>query len=273
MQIGVFDSGLGGLTVLKELLKELPEYNYVYLGDNARVPYGGKSEKLIYHYTLEAVEFLFQKNCLLVILGCNTATAIALRKIQQEYLPRHYSDRKVLGVIRPTVETVIEGNYKTVGVIGTYATIISKSFEKELKKCNTDIQVYQQACPLLVPIIEEGEVQWKGLDLILKKYLEPLKKKNIDCLILGCTHYGLIDDKIQSLVGKEIRIISEGKFTAQKLKEYLKRHSEIEKLLTKGKKRTYYMTAVNDRYKKMVKLFLGSQFKKEGRIQLGRIRQ
>ncbi len=259
MNIGVFDSGLGGLTVFKELLKNLPEYDYVYLGDNARVPYGGKSEKIIYSCIQEAVDFLFKKNCQLIILACNTATAVALRKIQQEYLPKEYPDRRVLGVIRPTVETVVELSFKRVGVIGTHATIISKSFVKELKKFDNSIEVYQQACPLLVPIIEEGEKDWEGLDLILKKYLKPLQEARIDSLILGCTHYGLIDDKIRRLVGSKVAIVSEAEVTEEKLKNYLERHPEIDAKLTKKRKRIYYLTDLNERYKQMMKLFLGTK--------------
>jgi len=271
MNIGVFDSGLGGLTILKELLKKLPQYNYVYLGDNARVPYGGKSDEVIYSYIQEAVDFLFKKNCELIILACNTATAVALRKIQQEYLPKTYPNRRVLGVIRPTVETVVKEGFKRIGLIGTHALVISKSFIKELKKFDASIEVYQQACPLLVPIIEEGEIEWAGLDLILKKYLEPLKAKGVECLILGCTHYGLIDDKIQLLAGKKIRIISEGKITADKLITYLKRHPEIEKKLTKKGKRSYYVTDLSERYKKMIKVFLGKSFDKKDILRIARI--
>lgn len=256
MNIGIFDSGLGGLTVFKELLKKLPQYNYVYLADNARVPYGGKSDSLIYTYILEAVDFLFKKNCALIILACNTATAVALRKIQQEYLTKRYPDRRVLGVIRPTIETVIEAGFKRVGVIGTHALVISESFSKELKKCNESIEVYQQACPLLVPIIEEGEMNWEGLDLILEKYLQPLKKVNIDSLILGCTHYGLIDDKIRSIMGKKIRIISEAKIVAAKLKDYFIRHPGLKSRLAKNRQRIYYVTDVHERYKNMMAIFL-----------------
>lgn len=258
MNIGVFDSGLGGLAILKEFLNKLPQYNYVYFGDNARVPYGGKSNEMIYRYTLEAVEFLFEKDCQLVILACNTATAAALPKIQQEALPKKYPDRRVLGVIRPTVETVVKNKFKKVGVMGTYALVISKSFVAELNKFDKTIQVYQQACPLLVPIIEEGEIQWEGLTSILKKYLEPLKKAKIDSLILGCTHYGLIDKKIRSLIDNKIHIISEGKVTAGKLKEYLERHPEIEKKLSKEEKRRYFVTQLNKKYEKLANYFLGN---------------
>ena len=271
MNIGVFDSGLGGLTVFKELLKKLPDYNYLYLGDNARVPYGGKSEKIIYTYIREAVDFLFKKNCLLVILACNTATAVALRKIQREYLPKKYPDKKVLGVIRPTVESVIDAGYKKIGVIGTYALVISKSFVKEIKKFDKSVEVYQKACPLLVPIIEEGEIDWQGLDMILKKYLQPLKNNNIDSLILGCTHYGLIDDKIHKIIGTGVHIVTEGNVTALKLKDYLIRHPEIEKHLGKDRQREYYVTDLNIRYKKMIQLFLEKYFDKKDSLRLASV--
>lgn len=259
-KIGVFDSGLGGLAILREFLKALPQFDYIYFGDNANVPYGSKSPEAIYNLTQKAIDFLFEKDCSIVILACNTATAIALRKLQQEYLPKKYPDRRILGVIRPTVETVVEGKFKRVGVMGTYATIISKKFIRELRKFDKTIQVYQQACPLLVPIIEEGEIHWDGLDSILKKYLTPLKKEKIDSLILGCTHYGLIDRKIETMVGKKIKIISEGKVTAEKLKNYLQRHPEVKKRLSQGVTRECYFTDCSIRYKKLAKLFLGKYF-------------
>lgn len=271
MNIGVFDSGLGGLEIFRELLLKLPQYNYIFLGDNARVPYGGQSNEVIINYIKQAVDFLFKKNCKIIILACNTATAVALPKIQQEYLPKKYPDRRVLGVIRPTVEAVIEGRSKRVGVMGTHATIISQSFIKEFNKFDRSIEVFQQACPLLVPIIEEGEIEWEGLDSILKKYVIPLEKDRIDSLILGCTHYGLIGDKIQKLIGNKIHIISEGKVTVEKFEDYLKRHPEIEKQLTKGMQRTYYITALNERFKKMVKFFLADQWNRNNIVQLARI--
>lgn len=271
MNIGIFDSGLGGLAILREILKVLPKYNYVYFGDNAHVPYGGRSSKTIYRLTKNAVDYLFQKNCKLIILACNTATAAALRRLQQEYLPKKYPDRRILGVIRPTVESVVKTKGKRVGVIGTYAMVISKSFVAELKKFNKNIQVYQQACPLLVPLIEKGEIHWKGLTTILQKYLEPLKKKQIDTLILGCTHYGLIDTTIKKIVGKKIKVVSEGAITALKLKDYLRRHPEIEVTLTKKGKRIYYITGRNSRYRDIVKYFLGRRFKKGNRLLLARI--
>lgn len=268
MKIGIFDSGLGGLVILRQIIKILPAYDYVYLGDNARVPYGGRSEKLIYQFTKEAVDFLMEKNCLLVLIACNTATASALRQLQQNYLPeqisqeiwpglpKKYPARKILGVIRPAVEAAIEEGGKRVGVIGTSTTVHTRAFVKELKKLSAKISVYQQAAPLLVPIIEEGELNWPGTALILKKYLQPLLKRKIDTLILGCTHYGLIKNKIQKIVGKGINIISEGEVTAAKLKDYLKRHSEIERKLSRGGERFYYVTDLNKRYEKLARFFL-----------------
>lgn len=268
MNIGVFDSGLGGLTILKEFIKVIPQYNYFYLGDNAYVPYGGRSEKLIYERTLKAVDFLFKKNCVLVILACNTATATSLKKIQREYLPKNYPDRKVLGVIKPTVEKVIEEGFKRVGIIGTYATVISGSFERELKKLSNSIKVNQEVSPLLVPVIEEGEYKWPGLDSLIKKYLTPLKKRKIDSLILGCTHYGLIEEKIEKYVGKKIRVISEGSIAAEKLKIYLENHDDLEKKLTKNKARSYFVTDLNERYSRMAKLFMKNYFNGSDRLTL-----
>ena len=261
MKIGVFDSGLGGLTILKGLINGLPEYDYVYLGDNARVPYGGRSPEIIYEFTKNAVDFLLQKNCQLVILACNTATSTSLKKIQQEYLPKKYPDRRVLGVIKPAVERAAELKSKKIGVIGTYATVNSEAFVHELQKLSPKPEIFQQACPLLVPIIEEAEIEWEGLRLILQKYLKMLSNHGIDSLILGCTHYGLIQKNIQAVVGDRVKIISEGEETAKKLKEYFKKHSEIEKNLSKQSFRELYVTDYNSRYQKMADWFLGQHNK------------
>jgi len=256
MKIGVFDSGLGGLAILKEIIKVLPNYDYVYFGDNARVPYGGRSPEIIYQFTKEAVDFLFNKNCKLIILACNSATSTSLRKIQKEYLPKRWPDRKVLGVIRPAVEKIAELNSRKVGVIGTHATINSKSFVLEIKKLSSKIKVFQNPAPLLVPIIEEGEVDWPGTEMILKKYLNPLITKKIDTLILGCTHYGLTTEKIKKIIGPKIFVITEGKEVAVKLKEYLNKHKEIEMFLSKKRNKKYYVTDLSERYKKMAELFM-----------------
>lgn len=257
MKIGVFDSGMGGLLILKAIKKLLPEYDYVYYGDNARVPYGNRSKKIIYQFTQDAVDFLFKKNCQLIILACNTATSNALKKIQQQYLPKKYPDKKVLGVIRPTIEFL--ENYKNkkikVGVIGTLATINSKAFTKEIKKRYRQIEVYEQPCPLLVPYIESFMKNKKILNLILKEYLEPLIKKKINYLILGCTHYGLIKNEIKNILSKKIKVIEQGDIVAEKLKLYLDNHKEIKSKLTKNKSLEFYFSDYNDNYKNLMNIF------------------
>lgn len=226
--IGIFDSGFGGLTIMKEIIKELPEYDYVYLGDTARVPYGNRSKEIIYEFTCEAVDFLFAKNCELIILACNSASAEALRKIQQEYLPQKYPGKKVLGVIIPTAElAAIKTQNQKIGIMATEATVKSKTFVQEIQKINSRARVFQKACPLLVPIVEAGEQNKKSTSEILERYLQPLVKKNIDTLILGCTHYGILEKQIKKIVGSKIKIISEAKIIANKLKAYLQNHPEI----------------------------------------------
>lgn len=256
MNIGIFDSGLGGLTILKDIVKELPQYNYIYFGDNARVPYGNRSPETIYQFTKEAVDFLFKKNCQLIIIACNTSTATSLRKIQQEYLPKFYPGKKVLGVIRPTIEELEKNKFKKIGIIGTKATIKSEAFVHEINKVIPNAQIFQQACPLLVPYIEDSGRNIKILELMLEEYLKNLKKQKIDCLVLACTHYGIIEKEIQKNVGKNIKVISEGKIVATKLKHYLFRHSEIEKNLGKQNKVQYFFTDPNQENTTLMKLFL-----------------
>ncbi|MFA6080779.1 MAG: glutamate racemase [Patescibacteria group bacterium] len=258
MNIGVFDSGLGGLTILKALLKELPQYNYVYLGDNARVPYGNRSPETIYQFTKEAVEFLFKKNCQLIIIACNTSTATSLHKIQQEYLLKFFPDKKVLGVIKPVVEEIKERGDRTIGVIGTKATINSEAFVREIKKVLPNTKVFQQACPLLVPYIEDSGRNKKILTLILEEYLKELKEKNIDSLLLACTHYEIIKEEIKNIVGTKVKVISEGKIVAKKLKNYLLRHPEIENKLEKKSQVSYFFTDENQDNKKLINLFLNA---------------
>ena len=253
--IGIFDSGFGGLTIFKELVKKLPQYNYIYLGDSARAPYGNRSQDLIFKFTQQAVDYLFKQDCQLIILACNTASAKALRRIQQEWLPLNYPKRRVLGVIRPTAEEAIKiTKNNKIGVIGTEGTIISEAFIKEIKKLNSNIKVFQQACPLLVPIIEAGEHGWEGVDLILKKYLTPLIKKNIDTLVLGCTHYPIIKEKIKKITG-QIQLISQEEIIGPRLADYLNRHPEIESKIKKSSKRVFLTTDLTDKFQK-----LGSQF-------------
>lgn len=260
--IGVFDSGLGGLTVFKYFLKDLPDYNYIYLGDNARLPYGSKSPEVIYEYTREAVEFLFQKGCNLIIIACNTASAQALRKIQQEYLPKHYPNRRVLGVIKPLVEAVsAQTALHKVGVLGTKATIASGAYESELKKLSPNLQVYSQSAPLLVPLIEEGWLKKPETKMILKKYLHPLKTKQIDSLILACTHYPFLHDAIDKIMGRKIVVPHPGEIIAHSLKKYLSKHAELGLQKTTTPLVQYYTTDNPQAFKKLAEQFLEKPLK------------
>jgi len=257
MKIGIFDSGLGGLLILKKIRERLPQYDYVYYGDNARVPYGNRSKKIIYQFTKEAIEFLFKKDCQLVILACNTATSNALRQIQRQYLPHYYPDRRVLGVIIPTIEYLKDNqNIKTLAVIATSSTVNSKSFTKEIRKINNKIKVYEKACPLLVPYIESGIKNKKILQLILKEYLKVFFKKKIDLLILGCTHYGLIKKEIIEVIGRKIKVIDQAQLIAERLFLYLKNHQEIKDKLSKKGKVEYFFSDFNKNYQKLMRYFL-----------------
>jgi len=230
--ICVFDSGYGGLTVLKSLKEKLPSHEFLYLGDNARTPYGPRSFETIYEYTLEAVKFLFEKGCYLVILACNTASAKALRTIQQNDLPRIAPEKRVLGVIRPTAEIIGQKSIsKQVGIVGTVGTVKSDSYLLEIKKQDATVQVYQQACPLWVPLVEAGEVESEGAEYFVKKYIHELlsQNHNIDVLLLACTHYPLLTKLIERYTPKNIEILSQGPIIASSLADYLKRHPEIEK--------------------------------------------
>jgi glutamate racemase len=256
--IGVFDSGFGGLVVLREFLRVLPQYDYLYLGDNARIPYGTRSDKVVVRFTAQAVDYLFRQGCQLVILACHTASAKALRTIQQIYLPLHYPERRVLGVVIPTVEEALARSPgKRIGVIGTEGTVSSKSFEIELKKLDPEVEVVQQACPLLVPIIESGEQDWEGTGMILKRYLAPLKTAQLDTLILGCTHYSILMDQIRALMGDKTGLICSGQVTAAKLADYLKRHPEMETRLSRGSSRGYLTTDLTPRFQQLASLFMG----------------
>jgi len=254
--IGVFDSGFGGLNILKGIIRELPNYNFIYLGDTARSPYGNRSQELIYEFTKQAVDFLFSQNCELIILACNTVSSEALHKIQQEYLPKYYFNKKVLGVLIPAAEeAVLKTKNNRIGVIATEGSVQSQSFVREIRKLNSKIKVWQRACPLLVPIIESGEKNSAVLQIILEKYLQYLQNKNIDTLILGCTHYGILEKQIKEIMGNKIRIISEAKVIPKKLKNYLHRHSEIDNLLSKGGKLIFYSTDLTKKFE-----ILGSKF-------------
>ncbi len=256
--IGVFDSGFGGLAVLREILQVLPQYDYLYLGDNARIPYGTRSDKVVQRFTEQAVDYLFAHGCQLIVLACHTASARALRYIQQRYLPEHYPDRRVLGVLIPTVEeAVARSQTKRIGVIATEGTVTSLSFELELQKLDPQVQVVQQACPLLVPIIEAGEQDWEGAAMILRRYLTPFQNGRVDTLILGCTHYSILKEKVRSLIGDGQDLICSGQVTAAKLVDYLRRHPELEGRLSRGGSRRYLSTDLTPRFQQLASLFMG----------------
>lgn len=260
--IGVFDSGFGGLTVLKEIVNEMPQYDYLYLGDNARAPYGSRSFETVYEYTLECVNHLFEMGCELVVLACNTASAKALRTIQQKDLPKIDPSKRVLGVIRPTTEII--GNYSktgNVGVLGTTGTVSSGSYLVEIEKFFPNLNVYQEACPMWVPLIENNEYNNEGADFFIKKHVINLmqQQKNIDAIILGCTHYPLIKDKIQSYLPANVQLLSQGTIVAKGLKDYLKRHPEIETKCSKQQSVSFYTTDLPETFDKAATLFYGKQ--------------
>lgn len=257
--IGVFDSGYGGLTILHGIRQLLPQYDYLYLGDNARAPYGIRSFDVVYQFTRQAVLKMFQMGCQLVILGCNTASAKALRSIQQRDLPELDPSRRVLGVIRPTAEII--GNLTSsrhVGLLATEGTIKSQSYDIEIKKLFPDIQVSGVACPFWVPLVEYNEMDSPGADYFVKKRVDELmlKDKDIDAIILGCTHFPLLMPKIIKYVSPSIRIISQGEYVADSLKAYLERHPEMEHKCTKGGSCHYYTTENADKFKDSVSIFL-----------------
>lgn len=256
--IGVFDSGYGGLTILRELRKTLPEYDYLYLGDNARAPYGSRSFEVIYRYTLEAVKELFSRGCPLVILACNTASAKALRSIQQNDLPEIDPTRRVLGVIRPTVEildTVSETGH--IGVLGTPGTVASESYVMETKKLFPDMKVAQEACPLWAAIVESSEADGDGADYFVKKNIGALMAKDpeIDTFVLACTHYPLLMDKIRRHAPEGIRILEQGHLVAESLKDYLHRHPEMEIRLRKGGKVEYLTSENPEKFDALASMF------------------
>jgi len=266
--IGVFDSGYGGLTVLKELVKQLPQYDFLYLGDNARTPYGTRSFRVVYEYTLEAVKYLFSQNCPLVIIACNTASAKALRNIQQLDLPHIAPVRRVLGVIRPSVEKVSEITRNGhVGVLGTPGTVLSESYPIELEKWSEGKvkSAVQEACPLWVPLVENNEIDSDGAEYFVKKNIQNIlqKDKNLDTLILGCTHYPLLIHQIRKYVPENIQILEQGQIVAEKLTDYLKRHPEIDNKLSKGGKIKFQTTESADNFNEKAALFLDQKVEAE----------
>lgn len=257
--IGVFDSGYGGLTILHGIRQLLPEYDYIYLGDNARAPYGSRSFEVVYEFTRQAVLKLFEMGCHLVILGCNTASAKALRSIQQNDLPKLAPDRRVLGVIRPTAEVIGSLTHtRHVGILATEGTIRSESYNIEIKKLWPDIKVTGIACPLWVPIIENNEADSPGADYFVKKRIDHIMRldPDIDTLVLGCTHYPILMPKILKYVDRGVKIVPQGEYVADSLKDYLHRHPEMDALCTKQGNVQYYTTENPDKFKENALIFL-----------------
>lgn len=258
--IGVFDSGFGGLTVLKSILNQLPEYEYIYLGDNARSPYGDHSFETVYQYTKECVEWLFSQGCPLVILACNTASAKALRNIQQLDLPKSFPDRRVLGVIRPTAEVIGQfSKTNHIGVMGTRGTIRSNSYPIEINHFYPHLEVHQQSCPMWVPLIENGEHLDEGADFFVKKYIDELLQQShdIDCVLLACTHYPLLIPKIEAFLPAHIKLLAQGEIVAKSLSEYLIRHPEMECRLSKSSRVKFYTTGDVGSFNAHAAMFLG----------------
>ncbi len=257
--IGIFDSGYGGLTILHGIRQLLPEYDYLYLGDNARAPYGTRSFEVVYEFTRQAVIKLFEMGCHLVILGCNTASAKALRSIQQNDLPSWDADRRVLGVIRPTAEVIGSLTHnRHVGIFATEGTIKSESYNMEIQKLYPDIQVSGVACPFWVPLVEYNEADSPGADYFVKKRIDQLLRLDpqIDTVILGCTHYPLLLPKIHKYMPRGIRIIAQGEYVASSLQSYFQRHPDMEQRCTKNGQTRYLTTENPERFKEQAQIFL-----------------
>jgi glutamate racemase len=264
--IGLFDSGLGGLTVLKAVKEKLPAYDYLYLGDTLHTPYGNRSSAAVYDLTKNACDFLFEQGCKLIIIACNTATAFALRKLQNDYLKHRCESansanaanikENIIGVVRPVAEYFAENGGQKIGVIGTRGTVDSKIYIDEIKALNPKTEIFQQAAPLLVSLIEENYFKKPVVKKILRDYLNVLKLKKVDSLILACTHYPILIKQIRQIMGKKCFVPNPGEIVADKLVDYLNRHPEIEKHLVRGKKTRYAVTDLNDNFKRVATVFL-----------------
>ena len=268
--IGVFDSGYGGLTILRQIRRLMPQYDYLYLGDNARAPYGTRSFNIVYEFTLQAVRYLFEQGCHLVILACNTASAKALRSIQQRDLPELDPSRRVLGVIRPTVE-VVGNKSKTrhVGIMATPGTVRSRTYELEIAKLSPDIHVTGEACPMWVPLVENDEYDSPGADYFVRQRIENLLRRDplIDTVILGCTHYPLLLGKIRQYMPQDVCLIDQGPYVAQSLSDYLRRHPEMQERITTGGTARFLTTDQADDFQTKATVFMGEPLVAE-RVQL-----
>lgn len=264
--IGIFDSGYGGLTILNEIRKVLPEYDYVYLGDNARTPYGPRSFEVVYKFTRQAVYRLFEEGCHLVILACNTASAKALRSIQQNDLAGWDAQRRVLGVIRPTVEVLDDlSRTKHIGILGTTGTVSSRSYELEVDKMFPHITVTGKACPMWVPLVENNEFNSPGADYFIRKYMDELFSLDaqIDTVVLGCTHYPLLAHKIRQYLPQGVTLFSQGERVAESLKDYLQRHPEMKSRLTKAGNTRFLTTESAGKFSEAASIFLSDSIQVE----------
>ena len=260
--IGIFDSGYGGLTVFKEIIKELPQYNFVYLGDNARVPYGTRSFETVYQYTWESVQALFELGCPLIVLACNTASSKALKSIQTINLPQFPDNRRVLGVIRPTTERIGEfTKSRSVGILATPGTVMSNSYKIEIKRFFPDIEVFQEACPIWVSLVENNEINSPGAEYFVKKHIDQLlaKSDKIDTILLACTHYPLLYPLIRKFTPPSIQILQQGEIVSKSLSKYLENHPEIDNQLKKDSEILFYTTESPEVFNEKAGLFFGKE--------------
>jgi glutamate racemase len=261
MRIGIFDSGFGGLTIYRSISARLPGYDYVYLGDNARTPYGHRSFDVVYRFTCEAVRFLFDQDCALIVIACNTASAKALRSVQQRLLPALHPDRRVLGLIRPSVEALWGlPQHRTVALWGTVGTVQSRSYAIELQKIRPDLRLLEIPCPLLVPLVENGELRGDGLSFFIRKYWAQTVAaagQDVDALLLACTHYPLLQEEIRKVVPPGVALLSQGEIVAPSLADYLRRHPEIESRLSHGGSTRFLTTDSSEAFSRLGELFLG----------------
>lgn len=264
--IGIFDSGYGGLTILTHIQEAIPEYDFLYLGDNARTPYGTRSFQVVYEFTLECVTKLFQMGCHLIILACNTASAKALRNIQQKDISRFGTQRRVLGIITPTAESVgLVTSTRHIGLLATPGTVKSRSYPMEISKIFPDIRVSSEACPIWVPLVENNESQSEGADFFIKRHIDNLLEKDplIDTIVLGCTHYPILIEKIKKYVPQTIKIVTQGEYVACSLKDYLQRHPDMDEKCSKNGKTRYLTTEAVDTFLPTASIFLHHEVEAE----------
>lgn len=246
MKLGVFDSGLGGLLVTKGIRHHMPDIDMLYYGDTLHLPYGSRSAEAIYGYAKAAMDDMFQRDCRLIVMACNTACAAALRRLQQEYLPERYPERRILGVIVPTLETALEKGYTRIGLLATRFITESGVYGEELNKINPDIRLFNQAAPLLVPMMEQGGMKW--IRPVLESYLAPLLSENIECLLLGCTHYPYLEPMIREIIPDSVAILRQDRIVPPSLADYLKRHPEISRDISRRGQSEFFATDITESY-------------------------